>query len=147
MAGTTNHIAQSFTDDVYAGNQPLMAGDTPPMATRDVLIPAALAAIPQYTPLGYAAGAYKVWAVADGAVAAVAAYAIPDSASDQRAAVYTAGMFNIDAIAWPGGTTEAQVQTAQANSQLQFRKLLYSDKRTTATAATVGEASHAPTVG
>lgn len=146
MAGNNNHIAQSFTDDVYAGNQPLFAGDTPPAVTRDITIPAALNAIPQYTPLSFATGAYKLWAAGE-VVAAVTAYAIPDSASIQRAAVYTAGMFNIDAIAWPGGTTEDQVQIAQVNSQCQFRKLLYSDKRVTQQAATVGEASHAPTVG
>lgn len=146
MGTNTNGIAGSYTDDTYSPQQSIFAGDTPPVATRDILIVAALGAIPQYTPLSFAAGAYKLWAATE-VVAAVTAYAIPDSASDQRAAVYTAGMFNQDAIAWPGGTTEAQVTAAQVSSQCQFRKLLYSDKRTVATVATVGEASHAPTVG
>lgn len=142
------HIAQSFDDDVYAGTQPIMAGDTPPMATRDVLFPAALPAIAQYTPLSWdgVGGAYKVWAAGE-TISAMTAYAVPDQAVDQRAAVYTAGMFNIDAVNWPAGTTEDQVAAATINSQVQFRKLLYSDKRVTKSGVLVGPANTAPTTG
>ena len=42
----------------------LFAGDTPPVATRDILIPD-LGAIAQYGPLAYAAGAYKLLAAGD----------------------------------------------------------------------------------
>jgi hypothetical protein len=142
----TIHIATSGADEVFPGDQPIMAGDTPPMVTRDVAIPSALAAIPQYTPLSFASGAYKLWAVGE-VVSAMTAYAIPDSASIQRAAVYTAGMFNIDAVNWPAATTEDDVATATANSQMQFRKLLYSDKRVTKSGLLVGPAFTAPTTG
>lgn len=145
MANTI-HIATSGADEVFPGEQPIMAGDTPPMATRDVLFPAALGAIPQYTPLAFALGAYKVWVVGE-IVSAMTAYAIPDQAVDQRAAVYTAGMFNIDAVNWPAATTEDQVATATINSQVQFRKLLYSDKRVVKSGLLVGTANHAPTAG
>lgn len=140
------HIAQSFADDTFAGQQPIMAGDTPPMSTRDVLIPAALAALPQYTPLSFAAGAYKAWA--DGEeVVAMTAYAVPNQAVDQRAAVYVAGMFNIDAVNWPAATTEEMVEAATLSSLMKFRKLLYSDKRVDKSGLLVGPAFHAPTEG
>lgn len=143
------HIAQSFTDDVYAGSTPIMAGDTPPLATRDVLFPLALGAIPQYTPLSYddvTTNAYKVWAAGE-AIVAMTMYAVPDSTADQRAAVATAGMFNIDAVNWPVGTTEDEVAAATVNSQVQFRKLLYSDKRVDQSGLPVGPAYEAPTEG
>lgn len=140
------NIAQSFTDDSVTPGTPIMAGDTPPMATRDVLIVAALGALPQYTPLSFAAGAYKVWAAGE-VISAMTAYAIPDQAVDQRAAVYTAGMFNIDAPNWPAATTEDMVAAATINSQVQFRKLLYSDKRVTKSGLLVGPAYVAPTTG
>lgn len=142
----TIHIATSGADEVFAADNPIMAGDTPPMATRDVLFPAALGAIPQYTPLSFAAGAYKVWASGE-IVYGMTAYAIPDQAVDQRAAIYTAGMFNIDAVNWPAATTETMVATATIGSQVQFRKLLYSDKRVTAGGLFVGTAYHAPAAG
>ncbi len=145
MANTI-HIATSGADEVFPGVQPIMAGDTPPMATRDVLFPAALAAIAQYVPLSFAAGAYKVWAVGE-TISAMTAYAIPDQAVDQRAAVYTAGMFNIDAVTWPAGTTEENVVAATINSQVQFRKLLYSDKRVAKSGLLVGPAYTAPAAG
>lgn len=145
MTNTIN-IAQSFTDDTYPAGTPIMAGDTPPMATRDVLFLAALGAIPQYTPLSFAAGAYKVWAAGE-VISAMTAYAIPDLGVDQRCAVYTAGMFNIDAPNWPATTTEDQVASATINSQVQFRKLLYSDKRVTKSGVLVGPAFLAPTTG
>lgn len=142
----TINIAQSFTDDAYAADTPIMAGDTPPVATRDLLLVAALGAIPQYTPLSYAAGAYKVWAAGE-VVSAMTAYAVPDQAVDQRAACYTAGMFNIDAVNWPATTTEDQVAAATVNSQVQFRKLLYSDKRVSKSGVLVGPNFIAPTTG
>jgi hypothetical protein len=142
----TIHIATSGADEAFPGDQPIMAGDTPPMATRDVLFPLALGAIPQYTPLSFASGAYKVWAAGE-TVVAMTAYAVPDSAADQRAAVYTAGMFNIDAVNWPATTTEDQVAAATINSQVQFRKLLYSDKRVAKSGLLVGPAYTAPTTG
>lgn len=124
----------------------LIAGDTPPMVTRDVLIPAALGLIPQYTPLSFATGAYKVWAAGE-EIVAMTAYAIPDKGADQRAAVYTAGMFNIDAINWPAATTEDQVAAATIASQMQYRKLLYSDKRVATSGLTVGSAATEPFTG
>ncbi len=146
MTVNTIHIATSGADEIFPGENPIMAGDTPPMVTRDVLIPAALAAIAQYVPLSFATGAYKVWAAGE-VISAMTAYAIPDQAVDQRAAVYTAGMFNIDAPVWPAGTTEEMVATATANSQMQFRKLLYSDKRVVKSGLLVGNAYTAPATG
>lgn len=124
------HIASSGPDETFTPPQ-LFAGDTPAVATRDIEIPAALNAIPKNTPLSWddTGNAFKLWAAGE-KVAAVTAYAIPDSASVQRAAVYTAGMFNQDALAWPGGTTEAQMADGQSiGGALQYRKLLYSAKR------------------
>jgi hypothetical protein len=144
--GNTINIAQSFTDDTYAKDINIMAGDTPPLATRDVLIPTALGLIPQYTPLSFATGAYKVWAAGEDIVA-LTMYAIPDQAVDQRAAVATAGMFNIDACNWPAGTTEDDVAAATINSQVQFRKPLYSDKRVDKSGVLVGPDFEAPATG
>lgn len=138
------HIAGSFADTTYPATQPLFAGDTPPVVTRDVLIPTALGAIPKHTPLQFTAGAYAVWA-AGAEIVGVTAYDIPDLAENQRSAIYTAGMFNIDAIAWPNGTTEDQVAAASVSSQCQFRKLLYSDKRVAKSGLAAG--THAPTAG
>lgn len=120
-------IAQSFTDTNSGVAQQVALSE---ITTRDVLIPAALGAIAQYTPLSWddTGNAWKAWAVGE-KVAAVAMYAIPDSASNQRAAVAVAGQFNIDAINWPATTTEAQVADAQSGGVLTFRKLLFSDKR------------------
>lgn len=98
----------------------LFAGDTPAIVTTDVLIPAAHE---QFVPLG---PGFAAW-VAGQPVIAVTAYAV---GAGLRSAVYQAGCFNIDAIRWPTGTTETQVQAATEQSQLKFRKLLYSQKRT-----------------
>ena len=99
----------------------LFAGETPAVATQDVLLPAG--ALLQFVPLG---PGYAPWAAGD-EIVAITAYGTPGS---KRAAVYTAGCFNIDAIRWPATTTEAQIQAASETSQLKFRKLLYSQKRT-----------------
>lgn len=144
--GNTINIAGSYSDDVYAGDIAIMAGDNPPVATRDLLMVTALGAIPQYTPLSFASGAYKVWAAGE-VISAMTAYAVPDQGVDQRAACFTAGMFNIDAVNWPATTTEDQVAAATVNAQLQFRKPLYSDKRTTKSGVLVGPAFIAPTTG
>lgn len=143
---TTNtiNIAQSFTDDAYGAQQNIMAGDTPPLATRDVLFPLALGAIEQYVPLSFASGAYKKWAIGE-VISGMTMYAIPDQTVDQRAAIATAGMFNIDAVVWPAGTTEEDVIAATVNGQVQFRKPLYSDKRVVKSGLLAGIA--APTSG
>lgn len=138
----TIHIAQGPGDESYTVPQ-LFAGDTPAVTTRDVLVASAQGAIPQYTPLQFdaATGTYVAWA-AGTAISGVTAYAIPDLAVDQRAAIYLGGCFNVDAIMWPAGTAEAAVEAAMnastANSLLQFRKLLYSDKRVLASGLGVG---------
>lgn len=237
--GNTINIA-SAGDETFSATPSIFAGDNPPVATRDLLIPSSLSAIPQYTPLSFVDGAYKPWArtgfsvltkqyagvgngamsglavganpvtetitvalktaasnggtfsvtgsrsgaladatvgvaytsdavnftIADGGtdfavgdffdlevvesneqIVALTAYAIPNSASDQRAACYTAGMFNIDAAIWPANTTEDDVAAATSNSQVQFRKLLYSDKRVDQSGVLVGSAYEAPTTG
>lgn len=100
----------------------LQAAETPALATQDVVLPTA--ALLQFVPLG---PGYAPWAAGD-EIVAVTAYA--KAAGVTRCAVYTAGCFNIDAIRWPAMTTEAQIQAASETSQLKFRKLLYSQKRT-----------------
>ena len=106
----------------------LFAGDTPSPSTIDVAITVSGAALQQFVPLqrNDTTQAFEPWA-AGNEIAAITAYGIPVGSS--RAAVYVAGCFNIDAIRWPGSTTEAQVQAA-ARGMLVFRKLLWSDKRT-----------------
>ena len=144
----TIHIAQGPGAESYDVPQ-LFAGDTPAVVTRDVRVAASQATIPQYTPLSFdeADGLYKPWA-AGGAISAVTAYAVPDLAVDQRAAVYLGGCFNVDAIKWPAGTSEADVEAAMhastANSLMQFRKLLYSDKRVAAGGLAVGPGNTPP---
>lgn len=118
--------------EVIPGSAPpqLFAGDTPAVVTQDIAITVATTALVQFQPLMLdgTSGAYVPWAAGVGnEIAAVTAYAIPIGTS--RNAVYTAGMFNIDAIVWPATTTEAQVQISQTG-MCRFRKLLYSDKRT-----------------
>jgi hypothetical protein len=128
MAYEINYAESSGTEDIGLPPQ-LFAGDTPPVSTQDIEITTA-AAIAQFVPLQQdgVTFAYEPWAAADGLpIAAVTAYAVPIGTT--RNAVYTAGMFNIDAISWPATTTEAQVQAAQ-RGDCKFRKLLYSDKRT-----------------
>jgi uncharacterized membrane protein len=62
--------------------------------------------------------------------------------------VYIGGCFNVDAITWPASTTEndieAAVNAAGHNSLLQFRKLLWSDKRVDATDLDVGPGNQPP---
>lgn len=144
----TIHIAQGPGDESYDVPQ-LFAGDTPAVVTRDVRVAASQAAIPQYTPLAFddADGLYKPWAAGD-VISGVTAYAIPDLAVDQRAAVYLGGCFNVDAIAWPASTSEADVELAMnaagSNSLLQFRKPLWSDKRVAAGGLAVGPGNLPP---
>ncbi len=102
-----------------------MAGDTPPVSTQDFPFNAD-AAIGQFVPLTRSADSFVPW-TAGSSVDAVSAY--PIAAGPRRAAVYTAGMFNIDALAWPTGTTEADAMAAM-QSDVKYRKLLYSDQRT-----------------
>lgn len=136
------HIASGPNEEATTVPQ-LIAADTPAMVTKDVLIDSTQGALAQYVPLKFdpVDGFYKAWAPGD-AIAAITAYAIPDAAVDQRAALYFAGCFNIDAIAWPASTSEEQVLLAchasTANSLLHFRKLLYSDKRVLASGLRVG---------
>lgn len=108
-------------DGDYVEVPQLLAGETPSLGTIDVLMPAG--ARLQFEPLGTA---YGLWAAGQ-PITGVTAYATPGGV---RAAIYASGCFNLDAIKWPAGTTEAQVQAAQISSQCKFRKLLYSDKRT-----------------
>lgn len=139
-------IAESFTDTNTAVAQQVALSE---ITTRDVLIPAALNAIGQYVPLSWddTGNAYKLWAAGE-KIAAVTMYAIPDSASAQRAAVAVAGQFNVDAINWPANTTEAQVADGQSGGVLTFRKLLFSDKRISVDGSNlVGPAYVAPTTG
>lgn len=103
----------------------LMAGDTPPVSTQDFAFSLATA-IGQFVPLTRVGDSFEPWAAGD-QVDAISAYGIP--VGDSRAAVYTEGMFNIDAINWPDGTTEVQAMTAMTGD-VKYRKLLYSDKRT-----------------
>ncbi|MBT9159038.1 MAG: hypothetical protein DDT26_00287 [Dehalococcoidia bacterium] len=130
---TTIHIASGPNTETTSFPQ-LFAGESPAVATRDILVAAAQPAIPQYTPLSWDAvtGTYVPW-VPGQEISAVNAYAVPDLAVDQRVAVYVAGCFNIDAIRWPASTSEAQVElavnAAGANSMLHFRKLLWSERR------------------
>jgi len=106
----------------------LIAGDTPALATQDFLIVVSTNPIKQFTPLKNNSGALVPW-TAGSEVAAIAAFDLPVGTA--RKAVYVAGMFNIDAINWPTGTTEAQVEAAQiTGGMIRFRKLLHSDKRT-----------------
>ena len=127
------HIAQGPGEEVFSVPQ-LFAGDTPAVSTEDKHFAAAQGAFAQYVPLSFdpVDGLYKAWAPG-GIISAVTAYAVPDLAVAQRAALYTGGCFNIDAIAWPASTNQEQVDlavnAAGSNSKLAFRKLLYSDKR------------------
>lgn len=144
----TIHIAQGPNEEAVSVPQ-LIAGDTPAMVTRDVKVASAQGAFSQYVPLSFDAvsGNYVAWA-AGAEISAITAYAIPDLATDQRAAVYTGGCFNVDAINWPASTSEADVEAAMnaagANSLLVFRKLLYSDKRVAAAGLAVGPGSQPP---
>lgn len=108
-------------DGDYIEVPQLLAGETPAVGTLDVLLPAT--ALEQFVVLG---PGYAPWAAGQ-VITGMTAYATPGGV---RAAIYASGCFNIDAPKWPAGTTEAQIQAAQISSQLKFRKLLYSNKRT-----------------
>lgn len=114
----------AFGSDVSAKEVPqLFAAETPAPVTTDILFPSG--AVGQFVPLG---AGYVPWVntgTAPNPILAVTAYAVPGGT---RAAVYHEACFNLDAIAWPVGTTEAQIQAATENSGLKFRKLLYSQK-------------------
>src|SRR6188768_2068532 len=114
-------IARGVTNEGATPHPQLMASDTPQIADVDVIVPAAQL---QFVPLG---PGYAAWAAGD-PIIAVTMFQIVGT--NQRKVVRVAGCFNIDAIRWPAGTTEAQIQVATEGSQLQFRKLLYSQKRT-----------------
>ena len=111
-----------------ANQDSIFAAESPAPATIDVAITVATNPIPQFVPLqrNGTTGAYEPWA-AGNEIAGITAFALP--VGTQRKAIYVAGCFNLDAIRWPDGTTEAQVQAA-ARGMLIFRKLLWSDKRT-----------------
>lgn len=111
-----------FSADTSAKTVPqLFAAETPAPVTTDILFPAG--AVGQFVPL---TTGYAPWGPASGdPILAVTAYAVPGGT---RAAVYHEACFNLDAIDWPAGTTEAQIQAATENSGLKFRKLLYSHK-------------------
>lgn len=125
--GNFNQYAEGGAEDFPLPPQ-LFAGDTPAVVTSDELMTSA-AAWPQYTPLQRDAStkAWELWE-AGNELAGITAYDIP-IATNKRSAVYLAGMFNIDALMWPSGTTEAQAQAA-CTGTIRCRKLLYSDKRT-----------------
>lgn len=122
MTVIRNTMGIASSEDVGDTGVPqLFAGDTPPVVHIDVLLPAG--ARLQYVPLG---DAYGAWAAGQ-QVSGITAYATPGGV---RAAIYVEGCFNLDAIAWPAGTTEAQIQAASITSNLKFRRPLYSNKRT-----------------
>ena len=126
MSGFTR-FAEGGAEDSPLPPQ-LIAGDTPAMVTEDIPVPASVD-WPQYTVLqrNGTTGAYETWAAGND-VAGITAYPTK-SGREVRAAIYTAGMFNIDALLWPSGTTEVQAQEG-CRGLIRCRKLLYSDKRT-----------------
>lgn len=118
-----------FGSDTSAKTVPqLFAAETPPAVTTDIQFPAG--AVGQFVPLttGFAPWDPAPSTGSPGPILALTAYAVPGGT---RAAVYHAGCFNLDAINWPTGTTEALIQAATENTQLKFRKLLYSQKSKT----------------
>lgn len=117
----------------------LMAGDTPAVATQDLSILVSGTPLPQFSPLKRDGANLVLW-TAGSELAGVSAFELP--VGTVRKAVYVAGMFNTDAIAWPAGTTEAQADTAQTG-MVRHRKLLYSDKRTGNESAYVGPGNEA----
>lgn len=117
----------------------LMAGDTPAVVTQDFAITVSGTAIPQYTPLKLSSGNYVPW-TAGSEVAAIAPFDLP--VGTYRKCLYVAGMFNIDALKWPSGTTEVQADAGQTG-MIRYRKLLHSDKRTGDESALVGPGNEA----
>lgn len=116
----------------------LMAGDTPAVVTQDFPFDLATA-IGQFVPLTRDGDTFEPWAAGD-QVDAISAYDIPTGAS--RAAVYVEGMFNIDALLWPEGTTEVEAMTAMTGD-VKYRKLLHSDHRTGNESLEVGPGNEA----
>ncbi len=133
------HYAQGANVEDTGLPPQLLAGDTPAVSTQDFLIVVATNPIGQFAPLKWDSGNLVPW-TAGAEIAAITAFALP--VGTQRKVVYVAGMFNIDAINWPTGTTEAQVQAAQSG-MLRFRKLLHSDKRTGNESTYVGPGNEA----
>lgn len=117
------HIASGPNEEVV-GVDTLLAGDVPAFGTRDAVF---AASVGQYVPLD---ASLNTWAAGE-PIAALSAFA---TVAGERKSIIISGCFNIDRINWPAGTTEAQVEAAMlaagSNSNLVFRKLLYSDKRT-----------------
>ena len=113
-----------FSADTSAKTVPqLFAAETPAPVTTDILFPSG--AVGQFVPLTTGYAPWDPTATTPGPIIAVTAYAVPGGT---RAAVYHEACFNLDAIDWPTGTTEAKIQAATENSGLKFRKLLYSHK-------------------
>lgn len=123
---TDIHIASGANAEDFSLPPQLYAGDTPAVVTQDFSITVSGTAIPKHTPLKRDGGNHVPW-TAGSEVAAVAACDLP--VGTYRKVLYTAAMFNIDALKWPAGTTEAQADAAQTG-MIRYRKLLHSDKRT-----------------
>ena len=126
MGSNNIHIASGAGQEDTGLPPQLFAGDTPAVVTQDFKIVVSTNPISQYAPLKRDDTAGFLPWTAGTEIAAVAAYDIPVGTS--RAALYVAGMFNIDAIKWPDDTTEVSVEKAQT-TMMRFRKLLWSDKR------------------
>ena len=137
MAYNIHYASGANAEDTGLPPQ-LMAGDTPPVSTQDFSFSLATA-IGQFVPLTRDGDSFEPWAAGD-QVDGISAYGIP--VGDSRAAVYTEGMFNIDALAWPEGTTEVDAMTAMTGN-VKYRKLLYSDKRTGNESLEVGPGNEA----
>lgn len=137
MSYTTNYASGANIEDTGLPPQ-LFAGDTPQVVTQDFPFDPTTA-IGQFVPLTLVGDQFVPWTVGD-YVDAVSAYPIP--LGESRAAVYTAGMFNIDALQWPEGTTEAEAMAAMRNN-VKYRKLLYSGARTGGESAEVGPGNEA----
>jgi hypothetical protein len=122
-------IARNESESIAAG-QEFILSDTPAPVTQDFLLPAALGAVAQYTPLSRAGagGTFAVWAAGQ-PLAAILPFSVDTAGGAQRRVLYVEGMFNQDMIKWPNGTTEAQIEAAQTGN-IRCRKPLYSDKRT-----------------
>ena len=113
MAYNIHYASGANAEDTGLPPQ-LMAGDTPPVSTQDFAFSLATA-IGQFVPLTRDGDSFEPWAAGD-SVDAISAYDIP--VGDSRAAVYTEGMFNIDALAWPEGTTEVEGFLAADDARL-----------------------------
>ena len=137
MAYNIHYASGANAEDTGLPPQ-LMAGDTPPVSTQDFAF-SLVTAIGQFVPLTRDGDSFEPWAAGD-QVDGISAYGIPTG--DSRAAVYTEGMFNIDALAWPEGTTEVQAMTAMTGD-VKYRKLLHSGQRTGNESLEVGPGNEA----